>query len=100
MNNTWVIAIGNSEADGVKLMKAEGSVEQMKDLLLNIVKEDAENDEDMFDYGTEDVSEIETDFDAKTGEVSLLNAYNVFHSYHIDYTVQRLDAIEIRKLQD
>ena len=56
--------------------------------------EDRQSDEEDFDYGTENSSDVEETVDGKTNEVTELNACNVFSDYHIDYTSQRLDSIK------
>ena len=117
MLTKWIIAIGNTEADGVRMLYAIGSVDQMKRALVELALEDKGNDEESFNYGTEDISEITETIDANINEVTELNAYNVFsdyhrrtvepsvsgtreHSsrYHIDYTAQRLDSIQMREV--
>lgn len=60
--------------------------------------EDKSNDKESFDYGTEDISDVDETVDNKTNEVTALNAYNVFSDYHIDYTAQRLDFIQMREV--
>ncbi len=98
MLTKWIIAIGNTEADGVKMLYAIGSVDQIKRVLIELALEDKGNDEESFNYGTEDVSEITETVDANINEVTVLNAYNVFSDYHIDYTAQRLDFMQMREV--
>lgn len=98
MLTKWIIAIGNTEADGVRMLYAIGSVDQMKRALVELALEDKSNDEESFNYGTEDISEITETIDANINEVTELNAYNVFSDYHIDYTAQRLDSIQMREV--
>lgn len=114
MLTKWIIAIGNTEADGVRMLYAIGSVDQIKRALVELALEDKDNDEKSFDYGTEDISDVDETVDNKTNNVTALNAYNVFsdyhrrtvkpsasgtseHSslYHIDYTAQRLDSMQM-----
>ena len=109
-----IIAIGNTEADGVRMLYTIGSVDQIKRALVELALEDKSNDEESFNYGTEDISDVEETVDSKTNDVTVLNAYNVFsdyhrrtvepsvsgtreHSsrYHIDYTAQRLDSMQM-----
>ena len=116
MLTKWIIAIGNTEADGVRMFYAIGNVDQIKRALVELALEDKGNDEESFDYGTEDISDVDETVDSKTNEVTVLNAYNVFsdyhrrtvepsvsgtreHSsrYHIDYTAQRLDSMQMRE---
>ena len=98
MLTKWIIAIGNTEADGVRMLYAIGSVDQIKRALLELALEDKGNDEESFNYGTEDISEITETVDVNINEVTELNAYNVFSDYHIDYTAQRLDSIQMREV--
>lgn len=98
MLTKWIIAIGDTEADGVKMLYAIGSVDQIKRVLIELALEDKGNDEESFNYGTEDVSEITETVDANINEVTVLNAYNVFSDYHIDYTAQRLDFMQMREV--
>ena len=117
MLTKWIIAIGNTEADGVRMLYAIGSVDQIKRALVELALEDKGNDEKSFDYGTEDISDVDETVDNKTNDVTALNAYNVFsdyhrrtveppasgtreHSsrYHIDYTAQRLDSMQMREV--
>lgn len=98
MLTKWIIAIGNTEADGVRMLYTIGSVDQIKRALVELALEDKGNDEESFNYGTEDISEITETIDANINEVTELNAYNVFSDYHIDYTAQRLDSIQMREV--
>ena len=59
-----------------------GSVDQIKRALVELALEDKSNDEESFNYGTEDISDVEETADSKTNEVTVLNAYNVFSDYH------------------
>ena len=98
MLTKWIIAIGNTEADGVRMLYAIGSVDQIKRALVELALEDKDNDEKSFDYGTEDISDVDETVDNKTNNVTALNAYNVFSDYHIDYTAQRLDFMHMREV--
>ena len=99
MLTKWIIAIGNTEADGVRMLYAIGSVDQIKRTLVELAMEDKRsNDEESFDYGTDDISNVDETVDSKTNEVTVLNAYNVFSDYHIDYTAQRLDSMQMREV--
>lgn len=97
MLTKWIIAIGNTEADGVRMLYTIGSVDQIKRALVELALEDKSNDEESFNYGTEDISDVEETVDSKTNDVTVLNAYNVFSDYHIDYTAQRLDSMQMRE---
>lgn len=82
MLTKWIIAIGNTEADGVRMLYTIGSVDQIKRALVELALEDKSNDEESFNYGTEDISDVEETADSKTNEVTVLNVYNVFSDYH------------------
>lgn len=98
MLTKWIIAIGNTEADGVRMLYTIGSVDQIKRALVELALEDKANDGDSFTYGTDDVSNVAETVDVKTSEVTELNAYNVFSDYHIDYTAKRLDSMKMREV--
>ena len=53
-----IIAIGNTEADGVRMFYAIGNVDQIKRALVELALEDKGNDEESFNYGTEDISDF------------------------------------------
>lgn len=114
MLTKWIIAIGNTEADGVRMLYTIGSVDQIKRALVELVLEDRDNNKESFVYGTDDVSDVAETIDGELNEVTKLNAYNVFsdyhrrtvkpsasgtseHSsrYHIDYTAQCLDFMQM-----
>lgn len=44
------------------------------------------------------MSSVEETVENKTNEVTVLNAYNVFSDYHIDYMAQRLDFMQMREV--
>lgn len=98
MLTKWIIAIGNTEADGVRMFYAIGNVDQIKRALVELALEDKGNDEESFDYGTDDVSDVVETADGEINKVTERNAYNVFSDYHIDYTAQRLDFIQMREV--
>lgn len=95
MLTKWIIAIVNTEADGVKMLYAIGDADKIKQALVKLALEDRGNDEKSFSYGTDDVSDVVETVDGETNEVTELNAYDVFSNYHIDYTAQRLDFMQI-----
>lgn len=79
----YIIAIGNSCSDGIDLCRFRGELEDVKKKLIELVLKDKANDEDNWDYGTEDIDEIEI-----IGND--INAYATYHDYHIDYTARAL----------
>ena len=95
MLTKWIIAIENTDAGGVKMLYVIGNVDQIKRALVELALEGKDNDEESFEYGTEDISDVNETVDSKTNEVTELNAYIVFSGYYIDYTAQRLDSMQM-----
>lgn len=93
----WVIAIGNTEVDDIKMFYANGDVNDLKKALVKLALEDKKNDEESFEYGTQDVSVIDENHD-DNNVVIKLNAFNVFSDYHINYTALRLDAMKLYRV--
>ena len=87
-NKDWIIAVANSEADGVTINRFYGTEEEVRALLARMVQEDLENDEESFEYGTEDPEDVE---DCGSGT---LNAYGTYAHYHIDYTAKEWAYID------
>ncbi len=84
----WIIAVANSSCDGVVTYKFNGTENEVKLLLLNLLDYDRAIDIDSFDYGTENIKEIENNGEA-------LNAYAYYADYHINYTAKKLSAIPL-----
>lgn len=85
----WIISIANSEGDGVTIRRFFGNEDEVKKILVDLVLEDKENDDEGFDYGTESVSDIESDRPGR------FDAYGSYSSYHIDYSAEELSSISI-----
>ena len=83
----YIVAISNSEGDGVEFRSFKGSKQEVMELLIRLIKIDKGLDEENFDYGTECVSEV-SERDER------LNAYAVYSDYHIDYTAVRVEDIK------
>lgn len=79
----WIIAVANSEADGVAINRFYGTEEEVRALLVRMVQEDRKNDEESFEYGTEEPENV----DNTTGS-GTLNASATYSNYHIDYTAK------------
>lgn len=77
----WIIAIANSAVNGVIICRFRGTDDEVKEKLLELLNQDKENDEEAFDYGTEDIESIDI-----TGKE--YNAYAIYSEYHIDYTAK------------
>lgn len=85
---TWIIGECNSEGEGVNIKQITGTLEQVKSVLMQDLKEDRDC-LDTFDYGT---TEEEIEEHTKDGEVYELYAYSVFADCHIDYTAIKASA--------
>ncbi len=101
LKTNWIIGIGNSAADDVKIETVYGTKRQVKNYLLNLAKEDRANDLEAWDYGTEKLSEVEELKILRNPINGVMNtgfcAYNCFAGYHIDYTAApELPAKELR----
>lgn len=83
----WIIAISNSEGDGVELQYFEGTKSETKKLLLKIAEKDKALDEESFDYGPECLDDIEENLDT-------LYTSSTYSNYHIDYTAKVLETIK------
>jgi len=88
----YIIGIGGTEIDCVVISRVRGTVQQVKEHLMELVMEDRKRDEDDFDFGTNGVNEIEM---MQSGE---MNAYNCFYDYHIDYSACPEDYAKIKEL--
>ena len=87
MKKEWIIAVANTESDGVKIYKMTGTEDQVKNHMMKLVKEDKAADKEEYEYGTENKKEIEVQNDGT------LQGYNCFVNYHIDYTAMPLDTV-------
>lgn len=96
----WIIAISENEGSGVELEKVIGPEDDVTKYLLDRIRKDKEDDLENFVDGTEDEDCFEGTSVIETGEILELSGYNEFDGYRINYTAQRLDAIETRKLQE
>lgn len=85
--DAWIIAICNTEADGITVRKAFGDEEKIRKVLVGMLLEDKENDPDAYDYGTESPEDV-------TEEWGALNAYATYSNYHIDYTAMKVGDIK------
>lgn len=88
-SKTWVIAVANTDGDGVSLSILDGTKKDAKKFLLKLSLADKEYDEEGFDYGPEDLDDI---YEEPNG--SELSACSVYSDYHIEYTAKALETIE------
>lgn len=87
----WIIGVCNTDADGVTLYRFRGTIEETKEKLVSLVSGDRENDEENWDYGTEDVDEVQVN---DNGLGYDLYAYGCYSDYHIDYSAKELAHVE------
>lgn len=88
MNGTdWIIAVANSDCDGVTIRRFFGTEDDVKSLLVSLVEEDKENDKEGYDYGTESVDEVETD------KIGRFDAFATYCGYHIDYSAEEISSL-------
>lgn len=85
----WIIGIGGTNLDGVILYKFNGTVQEVKQKLLDMVKEDKASDIENWDFGTEILSEVLD----QTGVENEFYAYGCYYDYHIDYTARKLNCL-------
>ena len=84
----WIIARHNNNLDGTMLFQMDGSTEAVKEYLVEMVKQDRENDKDStWIGGTESTEEV------KEKSFKTLYAYGSYYDYHIDYTAKPIDLI-------
>lgn len=84
----WIIGVCCTESDGVFIYRIYGSREQVKEKLLELVKQDQESNLESWDYGTETVEDIE-----ERG-LNELYAYGCYADYHIDYSAVLYATVE------
>lgn len=83
----WIIAKCNTAGDGIELMQFIGTEDEVKEQLAALATEDASANEEDFDYGTENASEVQKD------AFGNLYAYGCYPDYHIDYSARMLGEI-------
>ena len=86
----WIIGIGGSEVDGVDMHRFYGTEYQVKRHLIKLVKEDIENNADCFEYGTDNIEEIQERIYGNS-----FYAYGCYSDYHIDYEAIKLNDLRI-----
>ena len=88
-NYDWIIGIGNSAANGVKMLRFQGTKEDVKYKLISLVQEDKESDLNCWERGTENIEDVRSE----DGLGYEFYAYGCYHDYHIDYTAKELAHI-------
>ena len=87
--NTWIVAIGNSEINNVITELVKGNKAQVKTYLADLVKEDRDmGDEAQWVDGTERPADVEE------REDGTLYADGKYKSYHIDYVARLVDKVK------
>lgn len=87
----WIIGICCSEADGVRIYRFRGTIEETKNKLLSLIKGDRSNDEDNWDYGCEETDDIRAEDNGLGYE---LYGYGCYSDYHIDYTAKEFAHVD------
>ena len=97
----WIIGICCTEADGVSIIRVNGTKDQVKQYLVDMAVNDMLNEyesiEDAIEeYGCWCTTKPEDVEETDGGKE--LNAYGTYSDYHIDYTARLEDAVKIEKL--
>lgn len=87
----WIISESNTDVDGIIMHRFLGRENEVKKILLHLVKESEENDPYEYENGTEDTEEVEYEYQGH------LYAYASFSSYHIDFTAVMNEKIKSLK---
>jgi len=88
MKELWIIGIANSESERVVIQQVLGTVGEVKNHLVKLIKEDKKNDEENYDFGTDDVNDIEEYYvdNNDLNKIYQLEGFATYHEYHINYT--------------
>lgn len=88
MKELWIIGIANSESERVVIQQVLGTVGEVKNHLVKLIKEDKRNDEENYDFGTDDVDDIEEYYvdNNDLNKIYQLEGFATYHEYHINYT--------------
>lgn len=88
MKELWIIGIANSESERVVIQQVLGTVGEVKNHLVKLIKEDKKNDEENYDFGTDDVDDIEKYYvdNNDLNKIYQLEGFATYHEYHINYT--------------
>lgn len=99
MKELWIIGIANSEGDGIDFQKVLGTVDEVKNHLVSMIKADKANDEENYDYGSDDIDDITEYYinNDDSNKIYLLEGYATYSVYHIDYTA--ILASEITEIE-
>ena len=88
MKELWIIGIANSESERIVIQQVLGTVGEVKNHLVKLIKEDKKNDEENYDFGTDDVDDIEEYYvdNNDLNKIYQLEGFATYHEYHINYT--------------
>lgn len=91
---TWVMASCCSETAGICLVKFTGTVEEIKEELMALIKGDMENNRKYYFEGTMETKDL---VDVYGNELEFLG-YNMYsdendNRWHIEYTAKRIDTL-------
>lgn len=88
--NNWIIGICDTDADGVRILRASGAKEDVKGYLFSLVMEERNEKESCFDFGTESIEDI------TVGMNGSLYAFNCFFDSHTDYSLwKEMEAVPV-----
>lgn len=93
MKEKWILGIGGSDLDGIVFCIIEGTEEEVRKFLFEKIITDRiqEQEEDVFDFGTESIEDLET---RNYGEnANSIYGFNCFYNHHTDYEVQKLSDV-------
>lgn len=88
MKELWIIGIANSESERVVIQQVLGTLNEVKNHLVNLIKEDRKNDEENYDFGSDDVDDIEEYYvdNDDSNKIYQLEGFATYLEYHINYT--------------
>lgn len=92
----WIIGIACAENDGVCMRLCKNmTMTEIKKILVQLVKQDKDNDKDRFEYGSTKIGLIEESYVRIDDKCHLysLEANACFTNYHIDYTAVPLASM-------
>ena len=88
MLKDWIIGIGGSDADDVIVYKFTGTIDDAKQKLVDLVREERDGiDLDDWDFGTESVGDVSVSPRGK------LYAFGCYRDFHTDYSATPLDMV-------
>lgn len=87
----WIIAKCNTDGDGIDVYRFHGTVQQTKEKLLSMIKEDIAEDSESYCHGNENVEDIKY---VGNGMGYEFYGYGCYDNYHIDYTAKEVNYIQ------